>query len=227
LTHEAALKLAQEFFIFPEQAPAKAFTPATYQGGDTRTERDLEQLHLVLGLPAISMHDANYYALNMYANILGGGMSSRLFQEVREKRGLAYTVYAMGSAYEDCGLMSIYAATAPDKARELSGVLCEQVVGMAKGISDVEINRAKSQQKAELLMARENPQTVAGWIGRHLLLLGEYRPAAEIARRVDAVSKEHVLQLAETIAGGKLTVAALGDISGVLPYETLQTKLAA
>ena len=227
LTHEDVLKLAQEYFVQPEKKAGDAFIPATYRGGDSRVTRDLEQLHLVLGLPAVSIHSPEYYALNMYANILGGGMSSRLFQEVREKRGLAYSVYSMGSAYEDCGLMSIYAATSPDKAKELSGVLCEQVIAMAENITDAEINRAKSQHKAELLMAREGPQTVAGWMGRHLLLLGEYRQVKDIAARVDAVTKEDLAKLGAKIAGGKLTVAALGDISGVLPYETLQEKLAA
>ncbi len=227
ITHEAALTLAREYFVMPTKERAAPAPVATYHGGDVRTSREFEQLHLILGLPAISMHAPNYYALNIYANILGGGMSSRLFQEVREKRGLAYTVYSMGSAYEDCGIMSIYAATAPEKAGELSGVLCEQVAGMADAISNVEMNRAKNQHKAELLMARENPQSVAGWMGRHLLLFGEYRQAADIARRVDAITKNDVLQLAENIAGGKLTVAALGDVSGVQNYDSLQKKLAA
>jgi predicted Zn-dependent peptidase len=225
--HEEMVALAKEYFVMPARQVADSFIPATYRGGDVRVERDLEQLHLVLGLPAISMHDPNYYALNMYANILGGGMSSRLFQEVREKRGLAYSVYAMGSAYEDCGMMSIYCATAPEKAQELSATLCEQVRAMADDISDAEIARAKNQHKAELLMARESPQTVAGWIGRHLLLLGEYRTAADIAKRVDAVTKQDLLKLAGQVAGGQLTVAALGEVGGVLPYEQMQAKLAA
>jgi predicted Zn-dependent peptidase len=133
----------------------------------------------------------------------------------------------MGSAYEDCGLMSIYSATSPDKASELSSVLCEQIKAMADSISEVEITRAKNQHKAELLMAREGPQTVAGWIGRHLLLFNEYRQVADIAARVDAVTQKDVLTLAEKIASGTLTVAALGDVDGVLPQQQLQAKLAA
>ena len=227
LQHEEFLRLAGEYFIMPAKEDGDSFPIASYRGGDARVTRDLEQLHLIMGLPTVSMHSPDYYALNMYSNILGGGMSSRLFQEVREKRGLAYSVYAMSSAYEDCGMMSIYSAASPDKAKELSGVLCEQVREMAENISDVEISRAKNQHKAELLMAREGPQTVAGWIGRHLLFFGEYRQAHDIAARVDAVTKADLLRLAEKIAGGKLTVAALGDITGVLPYDELQGKLAA
>jgi predicted Zn-dependent peptidase len=144
---------------------------------------------------------------------------------VREKRGLAYTVYAMGTGYMDAGIMNVYAAASPEKAAELSGVLCEQIAGMAAEISDAEITRAKNQQKAELLMARENPQTVASWIGRHLLMYGEYREASQIIKKIEAVSKDQLLAFAKKIAGGKLTIAALGDVSGVLDYEVLSAKL--
>lgn len=226
IAHDQFVSLAQEYFKNKPATNVTSCPRATYSGGDSRVSRDLEQLHLILGLPAVSLHSSNYYSLNLYANILGGGMSSRLFQEVREKRGLAYTVYAMGSAYEDCGIMSVYAATSPDKGKELSGVLCEQIAQMATTVTDAELARAKNQHKAELLMARESPQTVAGWIGRHLLLFNEYRQARDISARVDAVTKEDIYALGEHIAGGTLTVAALGDISGVRPYEELQKKLA-
>jgi predicted Zn-dependent peptidase len=133
----------------------------------------------------------------------------------------------MSAAYADVGMMSVYAAAAPEKAAELSGVLCEQVAGMAVDITDVEISRAKNQQKAELLMARENTQTVSTWIGRHLLMYGHYRPASEITRSIDAVTKSQLLALAKNIAASTPTLTALGDFSGVLPYETLTQKLRA
>jgi len=225
IKHEEFVSLAEQYFDYPARPSGAAFERAHYKGGDSRIARDLEQLHLLIGLPAVSMHAPEYYTLQLYANILGGGMSSRLFQEVREQRGLAYTVYASGSAYEDCGLLSIYAAAAPEKASELSGVLCEEIAGMGKNISDTELLRAKNQQKAELLMAREAPQTVASWIGRHLLMYGEYRQVQDIAAKIDAVTKEDVLRLAGQLSAGKLTVAALGDVSGVLGYEELQKRL--
>jgi len=227
ISHQGFVQLVGEHFTQTATLPASRAEQALYGGGDIRMERDLEQLHLIMGLPAVSLHSPQYYALNLYANILGGGMSSRLFQEVREKRGLAYTVYAMGSAYEDVGLMSIYAATAPEKSGELSTVLCEQVAAMASTVTDAELSRAKNQQKAELLMAREAPQTVAGWMGRHLLLFGEYRTAADISKRVDAVTLADIEKLGTQIAAGKLTLAALGDVSGVAAYDELQQKLAA
>ncbi len=226
IDHAEFVSLAEHYFALPKAAAGPAFEKAKYGGGDARVSRDLEQMHLLLGLPAVSMHAPEYYALQLYANILGGGMSSRLFQEVREQRGLAYTVYASGSAYEDCGLLSIYAAASPDKAGELSGVLCEEIASMAKNISDAELLRAKNQQKAELLMAREAPQTVASWIGRHLLMYGEYRQVKDIIAKIDAVTKDDVLRLAGQLLQGKLTVAALGDVKGVMGYEELQGRLA-
>jgi predicted Zn-dependent peptidase len=227
IDHDAFVALVKEYFNLPKETAGPDFTKATYKGGDKRTQRELEQLHLLMGLPAVAMHEPEYYTLQLYSNILGGGMSSRLFQEVREKRGLAYTVYSMGSSYEDCGILSIYAGTAPERAEELSSVLCDQVAAMAHEVSDTELQRAKNQQKAELLMARENPQTVAGWIGRHLMMFGEYRTAKDISARIDAVGKSDIQKLGAKITKGKLTVTALGDVSHILPYNTLAARLQA
>ncbi len=225
IQHADFVALVERFFSMEKVADGKNFEIASYVGGDNRVTADFEQLHLLFGLPTVSIHSPDYYALQIYTTILGGGMSSRLFQEVREKRGLAYTVYAMASVYDDLGMMSVYAAAAPDKAAELSNVLCEQIVKMAEDISEVEISRAKNQQKAELLMARENPQTIASWIGRHILLFGEYRSASGIIKKIEAVNKKQLLELAKQISGGKPTIAALGDISGVVSYEELSKKL--
>ena len=225
--HEEFVKLAEEYFTLGQQPAGPDFDIAKYVGGTRMVNDDLEQLHLIVGLPAPAMHSPDYYTLQLYANILGGGMSSRLFQEVREKRGLAYTVYAMGASYEDCGIMSVTAATAPDKASELCAVLSEQIASMAKGVSDAELTRAKNQQKAELLMARESPHTVATWMGRHLMMFGEYRNAHDIAARIDKVTKEDIVRIAADITAGTPTVAALGDVSRVLPADDLASRLAA
>ncbi|MDE3059538.1 MAG: insulinase family protein [Pseudomonadota bacterium] len=225
IDHRTLVAMAEEYFTLPHETAGPGFEPAGYGGGEARATRDFEQLHLMVGLPAVSIHAPEYYTLQVYAGILGGGMSSRLFQEVREKRGLAYTVYAMGSAYEDFGLLSIYAATAPDKAEELSGVLIDELASMTTTISEEELQRARNQHKADLLMSRENPQAVATWIGRHLLTYGEYRQAKDLAARIDAISKDDVLRLARQLAQGKLTIAALGNPKGVLPYEALAERL--
>ena len=227
IQHADFVALVERYFKMPKVADGKTFEIAQYKGGDSRVTGDFEQLHLLIGLPTINVHSDDYYALQLYTTILGGGMSSRLFQEVRENRGLAYSVYAMGTVYEDVGMMSVYAAASPEKAGELSGVICDEIAKMAVSISDSEFNRAKNQQKAELLMARESSQTVASWIGRHILMYGQYRPAELIAQKIEEVSKEKILALAKQIASERLTVAALGDVSGVLTYDELSARLVA
>lgn len=223
--HDEFVDLVKEYFDLPAESSGPEFSVAHYAGGDKRVNRDLEQLHVLMGLPAVTMHSPEHYTLQLYSNILGGGMSSRLFQEVREKRGLAYSVYSMGSTYEDCGVLSIYAATSPERAGELSLVLCDQIASMADHINDNEIQRASNQQKAELLMARENPQIVSGWIGRHLIMYNEYRDANDIAQRIDHIQKNDILALGKMIAEGKLTLAALGDTSHIEDYEKLTARL--
>lgn len=201
--------------LFMAMAPGDAPKAriAHYEGGEKHMMSDHEQLHVALGFPGVSIYDPRYYTLQMYASVLGGGMSSRLFQEVRERRGLAYSVYAMGSSFSDVGMMSIYAATAPNKADELVETLRAEVAGMSKHIGDKELLRAKNQSKAELLMAREASQTVAGWMGRHLLLYGEYRELPAIFAKIDAVTKEDVQAMADFIAGGKPTLTTLGNLT--------------
>lgn len=225
--HATFVKLAEEYFALPGREAGPGFDIANYGGGQCLVERDLEQLHLIMGLPAPSMHVPDYYTLQLYASILGGGMSSRLFQEVREKRGLAYSVYAMGSSYEDCGLLTVHAAASPDKAGELTTVLTDQIAAMAKEVTDTELKRAKNQQRAELLMAREGPYAVSAWIGRHLIMYNEYRQVKDITARINAVTKQDIARIGQDIASGKLTLAALGNISGVHNSEQLQTRLKA
>lgn len=212
IDHHIFVSLVERFFAMDGEGAAPASPVAIYVGGEKRVISDHEQVHVALGFPAVTIHDPRYYAMQLYAGILGGGMSSRLFQEVREKRGLAYSVYASGSSYSDVGMMNMYAATAPDKAAELLSTLQSEVARMCDGISDAEFMRAKNQSKAELLMTREGSQTVAGWIGRHLLMYGEYKQIPQIFAKIDALTKNDIHAMAELIAGGKSTTAILGAL---------------
>jgi len=212
IDHAHFVSVVEGFFIMTPPGTAPKAPIAKYVGGEMHMLSDHEQLHVALGFPAVSIHDPRYYALQLYASVLGGGMSSRLFQEVREKRGLAYSVYAMGSSYSDVGMMSIYAATAPAKATELIETLKAEVNLMSKNVNENELTRAKNQSKAELLMAREASQTVAGWMGRHLLLYGEYRQLPDIFKKIDAVTKEDIEAMATIIQSGTPTLATLGDL---------------
>ncbi|MEZ5690209.1 MAG: pitrilysin family protein [Rickettsiales bacterium] len=225
IEHENFVSIVERFFDMPPSDKTKKHCAAKYIGGGNYVKSDFEQLHIIMGFPAVALDSPQYYPMQLYATILGGGMSSRLFQEVREKLGLAYNIYAGASAYAELGVMSVYSATSPEKARELSYTICEQLKNMTENISDKELIKAKNQQKAELLMARENPQTVANWIGRHLILLGKYNDAFEIIKKIEGTQKHEIINLATQIINGKMTVAALGDISHMPDYEELSGRL--
>lgn len=220
--------LAERYFTLgPSPHAAPAPQPGRYTGGDSRKNKKLEQLQLVIGLPACSLHDADFPAMQVFSGILGGGMSSRLFQEVREKRGLAYSVSSMLSSYSDVGVLMLYAGTSEEHSKELPLIMIDELKRMAEPVSEAELSRAKNQIRAELLMSRENPATVAGWIGRHLLLYGRYIELPELLARVDAVNREQLQSLGEKLAasGEQLTVTALGPVKTLPEYEKIASRL--
>ncbi len=225
IKHADFVQWAGDYFTLTESGIVPRPMPAVYGGGELRRSRKLEQLHLLTGLEAVSVKDPDFYALQAFSSVLGGGMSSRLFQEVREKRGLAYHVSSMVSAYADVGVLCVYTASGADKAKELPIILMDEIRRMGEGVSLEELGRAKNQQKAELLMARENPSTVAGWIGRHLLVFDRYIELPEILRHIDAVQQADITRMAEKLCASKLTLAALGPIKGLPKYETVAAQL--
>ena len=116
--------------------------PARYAGGDWREDRDLEQLHLVIGFPGVTLGDPDYYAASVLSTALGGGMSSRLFQEIREKRGLVYAIHSFVHGYRDAGLFGIYAGTGEDEAAELLPALCDEASKLQDGLTAIELDFA-------------------------------------------------------------------------------------
>jgi predicted Zn-dependent peptidase len=212
----------------PNHANNAPHETASYIGGERITHKDLEQLQLVLGMPSLPTHDERYYALQLLSNMLGGGMSSRLFQEVREKRGLVYTIQSFNASYAETGVFSIYAATAPDQAPELMQVVADELKKACENLREDELQRAKNQQIASLRMARENTSTLAEWMGRHLLQFGEYRDAKMLQHTVESVTLQEVQKLAqELFSAPKLTLAALGPTDGLMNAETFAQTLAA
>lgn len=221
--HDGFVRLAEKHFISLPTTSAVPADKARYIGGDRRTNRKLEQLHLMLGLPGISFHDKDYYVWQLMATILGGGMSSRLFQEVREKRGLAYTVQAFLSAYADSGVFGIYAAANENKAAEMLRVICDEVMKLQHNISDHELQRAKNQIKSNLLMSRESSSSISEWIGRHLLFYGRYRPAEEITALIEKISKDDIIRACNALlAHDMLTVTTLGPQGRLPDYNTVR-----
>ena len=225
IEHAALVELAEANFAGLPVGDGAAPAPASYQGGDYREAKDLEQVHLVLGFPGLPYGDEDYYALGVYSTLLGGGMSSRLFQEVREKRGLVYSIYSFSSSYRDGGLFGIYAGTGETEVAELVPVVCGEMRAVAEAVSDEEVRRARAQMKAGLLMSLESTGSRAEQLAQQMLIFGRPIPADEIIAHVDAVDAEAVQRVGANIAAGSVTCAALGPIGRLDPYDKVIARL--
>ncbi|NBC32458.1 MAG: insulinase family protein [Alphaproteobacteria bacterium] len=222
--HEAVVALAERGFA-GLGAGAESVPPAgLYRGGDYREARALEQLNLMLGFPGVGVHDPDHYAQSVLAMALGGGMSSRLFQEIRERRGLVYAINAFASPFTDGGLIAVYAATGEAETAELVSVLCDEVQRLGEDLRDEEVDRARAQLKASLLMGLESTSTRCDHIGHHVLLYGRPTPPETIIRRLDTVDAAAVRGLAGRLFRERPTLAAIGPIGQLPDFETVAAR---
>ncbi|RYE77510.1 MAG: insulinase family protein, partial [Hyphomicrobiales bacterium] len=147
-------------------------TAAAYTGGEFRQTRDLMDAQMVLGFEGKAYYARDFYASQVLSLILGGGMSSRLFQEVRETRGLCYAIYAFHWSFSDSGIFGVHAATGEEELAELAPVIAQELIRAADGISMEEVVRARAQMRSSLLMSQESPASRAGQIARQILFNG-------------------------------------------------------
>jgi predicted Zn-dependent peptidase len=175
-----------------------------YVPTDIRRKKDIEQTHIYLGRRGASIVADDYYAFNLYNGILGGGMSSRLFQNVREDKGLAYSVYSMNNAYTDGGLFAIYAGVGAGKEDEAKAAIFEELAGMADGrVPEDELAKAKEQSKGSYIFGQENISTRMFSAGRNMLLLGRTFTQEEIMQGIDSVTTEDIERIAKSLADPK------------------------
>jgi predicted Zn-dependent peptidase len=184
---EVVAEAAQRFSGFVGPAAPQADS-AKFCGGAFTEERDLEQVHIALALEGVPQRDPSIYSLQVFTNALGGGMSSRLFQEVRELRGLCYSIYAFHAPYADTGMFGLYAGTDVIDAPELMRVVVDEIVMAADNITEAEIARAKAQMKAGMLMALESSGARAEQLARQIIVHGRPVPMDEIVAKIDAVT---------------------------------------
>ena len=190
-------------------------------------EKPLDQAHLVLTFEAPSYRDPDIYVLQVLSNILGGGMSSRLFQEVREKRGLCYSVFSFGSAYEDVGQVGVYAATSPEHSNELMSLTTDIMMSVAREVSEAEVARAKAQLKASLVMNLESASSRADQIARQFLAFGQVPAISTLVTKIEAVTAEQVRALAEKLFKAKTPgFSAVGHISQLSSYDSIAHRFA-
>lgn len=220
--HDRIVALAERAFSDLAEDSERTTDPADYRGGDFRRRRDLGQVHLTLGFPGVGYKDPDYPAVNVLATLLGGGMSSRLFQEVREKRGLAYSVFAFANPYADGGLFGIYTASSGEDASKAVPLIIDETRKVTEGVRDEEVRRAVVQLKASLLMGLESSTARAERLGQHLLVHGRLLDQQEQIAELEAVDPDRVARVARRLfSAGPMTVAALGRTENVARYDDL------
>jgi predicted Zn-dependent peptidase len=204
------LRLAEGLFsggpIAPAPPPAE---PARFSGGQIGKAKALEQAHLVLLLPAFGVRDPDYFALRLFAEILGGGMSSRLFQEVREHRGLAYAIDAYADTHSDAGVLGIYAGTSAEDATEAAKVSAGQVKAMTRDVDAAELARAKAQMKSATFMARESALARAEQAAGQVLVFDRLFSPAETAQSIDKVTADDIVRVGERILAERACACAV------------------
>lgn len=197
-----------------------------YRGGFYTEKRPIEQAHFLLGFSGIEYYNPMYYPVSIFSTLFGGGMSSRLFQEIREKRGLVYTVYSFTNSHTQSGIFGIYAGTSGEEIQKLVPVVADEIKKVVQEkVTPKELDRAKIQLKASMLMALESSSSTAEVIARQMLLYGRVIPTEEIVERVEAVSQEDILQAARMLFSSNPTYALLGDIKEYPTYENIQNLL--
>lgn len=226
--HDELVRLAADRFAgYPSAAPPGE-ADARYVGGETRQERDLMEAQLVLGFPGASYHAEDYTTAQIASSVLGGGMSSRLFQEIREKRGLCYSVYAFHWGFRDAGVFGISAATGESDAGALVETTLDEVEKAIGSITEAEVKRAQAQLRAGLLMTLESPAARAGQIARQIMFHGRPLPLDELVAKIDAVTPTMVSDfLARIVTHGRPTLAAIGPIAGVPKLDAIAGRLGA
>ena len=222
--HRRLVELAAESFDGLAANPGESPEPARYDGGSYREPRDLEQIHFLIGFDGFSYRDPDFYAAQVHSTILGGGMSSRLFQEVRERRGLAYAVHSFGSSYVDGGVVGVYAGTGAAEIETLVPVVCEEVGKLAAAVGGDEVARARSQLKAGLMMSLESSMSRCEQLGRQLLIFGRPIPIDELVAHIEAVDAAAVQRVGARLTATAPVVAALGPVDKLEPYEQTRAR---
>ncbi len=175
-------------------------------------KKKTEQNHICISLPGCSLKDPRLYAMILLNNVIGGGMSSRLFQEIREKRGLAYSVYSYHSAHIDSGLFTIYAGTAPKQTEEVLDVTMDVLDGIiASGLTESELKKSKEQLKGSLILSLESTSSRMNRIGKNELLLGKHYTMDEIIERIEAVTPEQIRSLIDDLFRQPFALAMVGQ----------------
>jgi predicted Zn-dependent peptidase len=224
--HDTLVDIAADRFHGLRQHGAPVPEKAKYVGGENRVLSDHEQAHIVLGFEGRAYNSDGFYAAQILASILGGGMSSRLFQEVREKRGLCYSVYSFHWAFADTGIFGVAASTGEQEVTDLIPVVVDELLKATATITDEEVMRVRNQIRAGLLMSLESPSSRAGQLARQQILWGRPIPLQETVDRINRITADRVKQIARQVLDkGQFSLAGIGPVARLPAYDAIASRL--
>lgn len=226
--HDAIVAQARELFGSLVARTPSRFDPARFACGEFRAIEDLEQVHLALAFAAEGWHSPDLHVAHTYASIMGGGMSSRLFQKLREEHGMCYTVDAQSSAHEDCGMITIYAGTGEDQVADLCRLTVDELKRAADDLTEAEVARARAQRRAGLLMGLEGPWSRTQHMARMLALFGRVPDMPEMVAEIDAVTLDRVRGYAgRLVERAEMAMAVYGPAEAAPAAGALRDRLVA
>lgn len=224
--HDALVDVAVDRFQDLRKDGAPVPEKARYIGGENRILSDHEQAHIVLGFEGRAYNSDGFYAAQILASILGGGMSSRLFQEVREKRGLCYSVYSFHWAFADSGIFGVAASTGENEVTDLIPVVVDELLKATETITDDEVLRVRNQIRAGLLMSLESPSSRAGQLARQQILWGRPIPLQETVDRINRITADRVKQIARQVFDkSRMSIAGIGPVAKLPDYDVIAARL--
>ncbi|MGC1262226.1 MAG: pitrilysin family protein [Jannaschia helgolandensis] len=225
--HDALCRMAEDLFGHLPARPQAVPQASLFKGGEFRQIRDLEQAHLALGFDQPGYRDDAIYAAQIFAGAMGGGMSSRLFQEAREKRGLCYTIFASIGAYSDAGMLTVYAGTGAEDVGDLARLTIDELKRSAEDMTEVEVARARAQMKSGMLMGLESPSSRAERLARVVAVWDRVPPLSEAIEKIDAVDVAMVRAHAEALTATVPALALYGPVEAAPDADALRQRLAA
>jgi predicted Zn-dependent peptidase len=225
--HDAIVAQAEALFGARKPVGQSLLQPATFKGSERREVKALEQVHFALSFDAPGYRAPDVYTAQIYAMAMGGGMSSRLFQKIREERGLCYSIFAQSGAYEDAGQITIYAGTSEAEIGDLTQLTIDELKRASGDMTEAEVARARAQLKAGMLMGLESPSSRAERLARLLSIWGRVPLAEEAVEKIDAVTVEGVRAYAETMVQADAALALYGPVSSAPGLEDIRAGLAA
>ncbi len=226
--HDRILRQVEGIFSHLKARASTTREPARWHGAEARRVKKLEQAHFALAFEGPGYQDPEFYAAQIWTSALGGGMSSRLFQKLREEKGLCYSIFAQSGFHDDTGMVTIYAGTSGDQIADLATLTIDELKRSAEDMTEAEIARARAQLKAGLLMGLESPTGQAERMARSLAIWGRVSEPAEVAARIDAVTVGDVRAHAQRlIQSARPALALYGPVKSAPSREKLAERLAA